>query len=55
MINYYCFYLNNVYNYRGITLISTLGKLFTHVLNNRLMFWADSHTILLDAQADPPQ
>ena len=43
--------LNNVDHYRGITLLSTLGKLFTRVLNNRLMFWADSHNILIDAQA----
>ena len=43
--------LNNVDNYRGITLLSTLGKLFTRVLNNRLMLWADSHSILIDAQA----
>ena len=43
--------LNNVDNYRGITLLSTLGKLFTRVLNNRPMFWADSHNMLIDAQA----
>ena len=28
--------INNVDNYRGITLLSTLGKLFTRILNNRL-------------------
>ena len=27
---------NEVSNYRGITLLSTLGKLFTRILNNRL-------------------
>ena len=26
--------LNNVENYRGITLLSVLGKLFTQILNN---------------------
>ena len=32
--------INQVDNYRGITLLSTLGKLFRHVLNNRLRDWA---------------
>ena len=43
--------LNYVDNNRGITLLSTLGGLFTRVLNNRLMFWADSHKTLIDVQA----
>ena len=37
-------------NYRGITLLSVLGKLFTQVLNNRLMTWADSQDVLVEAQ-----
>ena len=30
--------------------MSTLGKLFTRVLNNRLNFWSDTHSVLIDAQ-----
>ena len=32
---------NEPSNYRGITLLSTLGKLFTRILNNRLNEWAE--------------
>ena len=41
---------NEVNNYRGITLLSCLGKLFTRVLNNRLNDWAESNTILTESQ-----
>ena len=37
-------------NYRGISLISHLGKLFTSVLNTKLMNWCKENSILMDAQ-----
>ena len=37
-------------NYRGITLLSVLGKLFTAVLNKRLDTWAEAYSIYIEAQ-----
>ena len=42
---------NTVDNYRGITFLSGLGKLFTRFLKNRLFFGAESYDILIDEQA----
>ncbi|MCW4345840.1 MAG: reverse transcriptase family protein [Candidatus Thiodiazotropha endolucinida] len=43
--------LNDVENYRGITLLSTLGKLFSRCINNRLSEWAEHYSVLIEAQA----
>ena len=40
----------NPTNYRGITLLSVLGKLFTRILNNRLDGWAEKYQIYIEAQ-----
>ena len=37
--------------YRGITLLSTLGKLFSRILNNRLTDWAGEYHIYVEALA----
>ena len=38
-------------NYRGVTLLSALGKLFSRVLNNRLIAWAEQYEVYIEAQA----
>jgi len=37
--------------FRGITLLSTVGKLFTRLLNTRLSKWAENYFIYVEAQA----
>ena len=41
---------SDVENYRGITLLSCLGKLFTRILNNRLTDWSEKYFVLVEAQ-----
>jgi hypothetical protein len=41
---------NEESNYRGISLLSCMGKIFTKVLNNRLMDWAELHNKLDEGQ-----
>ena len=43
--------IENVENYRGITLLSVVGKLFTCILNTRLNEWAEKYHIYVEAQA----
>jgi len=38
-------------NYRGITILSCLGKLFTSVINKRLHLYLESNNILCEEQA----
>lgn len=41
----------DVENYRGITLLSVIGKLFTNILNSRLNSWAEKYHIYVEAQS----
>ena len=38
-------------NYRGISLLSILSKVFTHILNARLMLWSEQNGVICEAQA----
>ena len=40
----------NTNNYRGITLLSCVGKLFTRIINDRLSEWAERNSIITEAQ-----
>ena len=42
---------NDENNYRGITFLSTLGKLFARILNNSLTKWAENYAVYIEAQA----
>lgn len=42
---------DNPDNYRGISLLSCVSKVFTGVLNSRLMKWAEMNSVITDAQA----
>ena len=41
---------SDVKSFRGITLVSWLSKLFTYMLNNRIMIWCDKYSKISDAQ-----
>ena len=43
---------NEASNYRGSTLLSTIVKLFTRILNNQLSNWSEEYSIYVEAQAD---
>ena len=43
--------IHEVNNYRDITLLSCLGKLFTKILNSRLTEWAENYYIYIEGQA----
>ena len=43
--------VENVQNHRGITLLSTLGKIFTRIINNRLKYWSDTYHVINDKQS----
>ena len=42
--------VNDVNNYRGVTLVSCFSKLFTSVINRRLNDWVGKHKVLGDSQ-----
>ena len=42
--------LNDPLNYRGITLMSCMGKLFTNIINERLNRWAEENTLISENQ-----
>ena len=43
--------VNNPDNCRGISILSVVSKVYTHIINSRLTLWADNNFVLTDAQA----
>ena len=43
--------IHDVNNYRGISLTSNFSKIFTKILNNRLVKWAEDNNLLYENQA----
>ena len=43
--------IDNVDNYRGVSLLNVLSKIFTYIVNRRLTTWAESNNVIYDAQA----
>ena len=42
--------LDDVTNYRGITLINIMSKIYSHILHNRLIKWAEQHEKINECQ-----
>ena len=42
--------IHEVENYRGITLLSLFGQLFTRILSNGLKEWAEEYNVYVEAQ-----
>ena len=41
--------LTEVNNFRGISLLSSMSKIFTKIINNRLVSWADEALVINEA------
>ena len=45
---------DNPDNYRGVSLLSILGKAFAHILNKRLVNWAEENDKIVEEQGGFP-